>query len=400
MRYAEFSNGTKIIDGKSGIADLHVLFCGLGASRVMIVGDRELIASGYLDKLKKGVLDGGKVDIGAVYLGDENALVDDALKDMYFVYMSNGCDGIIVCGGGKLIDYAKLLRLAITTQVKDIKSFFSSSFISRKIINVPLITIPIKFGIGNGCNAMALYYDKDKKISRNIFNDLLSPDYCIIDGQIISQISKSTLAYGLLNVLGRAIDGFIAVHHARVGILIKEVDIYDIGEIFCRVILTDFRDRAIKLLDEKDYSLVLKMAFDSAYLAKGLDANGMGMIFSLALAISDVKGISFASCLPTAIKVSLDYNLRVCGDKFSQALWAFLGWEKYSQYEEGKKASGFVECVKDFVDYILNRYAEDYEPPRFTDDEKQEIVIAMAYNPHILNNPRHYDCYAIKAVLK
>ena len=40
MRYAEFSNGTKIIDGESGLADLHILLCGLGASRVMIVGDR------------------------------------------------------------------------------------------------------------------------------------------------------------------------------------------------------------------------------------------------------------------------------------------------------------------------------------------------------------------------
>lgn len=400
MRYAEFSNGTKIIDGKSGIEDLHVLLCGLGASRVMIVGDREIISNGYLDKLKKGVLDGGKVDIGAVYLGDENAEVEDTLKDMYFVYMSNGCDGIIVCGDGKLIDYVKLLRLAITTQVKDIRKFFSPYLASRKIINVPLITLPIKFGIGNGCNATALYYDKDKKITRNIFNDLLSPDYCIIDENMMADASKSTLAYGLLNVLGRAIDGFIAIHHARIGILIKEVEIYDIGEIFCRVILTNFKDRAYKILGGSDCLSVMKMALDSAYLAKGLDANGMGMIFSLALAISDVKGISFANCLPAAIKASLNYNLRVCGDKFSQALWAFLGWEKYSKYEEANRASGFVECVKDFVDDVLSKYAKDYVPLKFTDDEKQEIVIAMSYNPHMLNNPRHYDSYAIKAVLQ
>lgn len=400
MRYAEFSNGTKIIDGESGLADLHILLCGLGASRVMIVGDRELIDSGYLDKVKKGVLDGDKVDIGAVYLGDESLGVDDVLKDMYFVYMSNDCDGIIACGGGRLIDYAKLLRLAITTQVKDVKSFFSSSSVGRKVINVPLITVPVKFGIGNGCNAMALYYDREKKLSRNIFNDLLSPDYCIIDDSMLMRMSKSSLAYGVLNVLGRAIDGFVAIHHARVGIMIKEVDVYDIGEVFCRVVLTNFLDRAESLLEIGDKDRILKMALDSAYLAKGLDVNGMGMIYSLALAISDVKGIGFARCLPTAIKVSLDYNLRACPNKYAQALWAFLGWEKYSQYDKAKRAEGFVQAVKDFVDGVLQEYIPDHVAPQFTDDERQEIVTAMAYDPHMLNNPRHFDIFAIKAVLK
>ena len=172
--------------------------------------------------------------------------------------------------------------------------------------------------------------------------------------------------------------------------MIKEVDVYDIGEVFCRVVLTNFLDRAKSLLEIGDKDRILKMALDSAYLAKGLDVNGMGMIYSLALAISDVKGIGFARCLPTAIKASLDYNLRACPDKYAQALWAFLA----------KRAEGFVQAVKDFVDGVLQKYIPDHVAPQFTDDERQEIVTAMAYDPHMLNNPRHFDIFAIKAVLK
>ncbi|MDE6475215.1 MAG: iron-containing alcohol dehydrogenase [Clostridia bacterium] len=402
MRYAEFSNGTKILDGENGIADLHILFGGLGASRIMIIGDRRLMSEGYLDKVKERVLEGGEVAVGAVYLGEDTQDSESALKDLYFVYMSNGCDGIVVCGSGKLVDYAKLLRLAVSTQVKDIKKFFNNSSIGRKVVDVPLITIPRKLGVGSECNALAVYYDSKKKISRNIFNQLLSPDYCIIDGKIISSTSKSSMAYGVLSTLGKAIDGFIAVQYARVGIAIKRVEEHAVGRIFSKVALTNLKAKALEMLASDDEEKIVGFALDGAYLSKGLDSNGMGMIYSLALAISDVKGVSYSQCLPLAIKASLNYNLRVCQEKYSKALWSFVGWREYSKYpqEQEERAKGFVHCVEEFVDEVIDKYIKDYQPIILTDDDRQDIAVSLSYNPHILNNPRHFDPIAIKAVLR
>lgn len=400
MRYAEFSNGTKIIDGESGIADLHILLCGLGASRVMIIGDKTLLSEGYLDKIKERVLEGGDVAVGAVYLGEDIQDSESALRDMYFVYMSNGCNGIVVCGSGKLIDYAKLLRLTLSTQVKDIQKFFNNSPICRKIIDVPLITIPGKLGMGNECNALAVYYDSKKKLSRNIFNELLSPDYCIIDGKLITSSSKSSMAYGALNILGKAIDGFIAVQYARVGIAIKRVEGHAVGKIFSQVALTNLRAKALEVLASDEEDKAVSFAQEGAYLSKGLDSNGMGMIYSLALSISDVKGIDYLQCLPLAIKASLNYNLRVCREKYSKALWSFVGWREYSKYPQEERAKGFVSCVEEFVGEILDRYVKDRQPIVLTDDDRQDIVFNLSYNPHMLNNPRHFDPIAIKAVLR
>ena len=399
MRYAEFSKGTKLIDGKSGIADLHILLRGLRASRVMIIGDRFMLSQGYLDKVKNSVLIGGEVNVGAVYLGENLQDSASILKDMYFVYMSNGCDGIVVCGSGKLVDYAKLLRLELSTQVKDISKFFNNSTIGRKVIDVPLITIPCRIGVGNECNALAVFYDSQKKLSRNIFHELLSPDYCIIDGEITLSSSKSSMAQGVLNTLGKAIDGFIATHNARVGIAIKQVEEHAVGEVFSKVALTNLKAKALDILEDTQEDKVVNFALESAYLSKGLDGSGMGMIYSLALAISDVKGINYFECLPTAIKASLDFNLRACKDKYSQALWSFVGWQVYSQYPQEDKAKGFVSAVVEFVDEILEKYVEDYAPISFNDDERQAIATQLSYNPHMLNNPRHFDPIAIKAVL-
>ena len=403
MRYAEFSNGTKILDGENVIADLHILFSGLGASRIMIIGDRELMAEGYLDKVKERVLAGGSgIAVGAVYLGEDTLDSESALKDLYFVYMSNGCDGIVVCGSGKLVDYAKLLRLAVSTQVKDIKKFFNNSSIGCKVVDVPLITIPSKLGVGSECNALAVYYDSKKKISRNIFNELLSPDYCVMDGNIISSSSKSSMAYGVLSTLGKAIDGFIAVHYARVGIAIKKVETHAVGRIFSKVALTNLKVKALDMLFSDDEEKTVGFALDGAYLSKGLDSNGMGMIYSLALAISDVKGVSYSRCLPLAIKASLKYNLRVCQEKYSEALWSFVGWREYSEYpqEQEERAKGFVRCVEEFVDEVIDKYIKDYHPIILTEDDRQDVAVNLSYNPHMLNNPRYFDPIAIKAVLK
>ena len=400
MRYAEFSNGTKIIDGDRGLADLHILLHGLGATRVMIICDAFMMSEGYLDKIKSSVVSDGHVVIGAVYLGEDLQDSESILKDMYFVYMSNGCDGIVVCGSGKLVDYAKLLRLELSTQVSDISKFFGSSAIGRKVIDVPIITIPCKFGIGNGCNALAVYYDAQKKLSRNIIHELLSPDYCIIDGKLITSSSKSDLAYGVLNTLGIAIDGFIAAHFERVGIVIKQVEDHAIGKIFSQVALTNLRAKAIETLETYREDSVTSFALESAYLAKGLDGDGMGMIYSLALAISDVKGVDYFRCLPLSIKASLDFNLRVCKEKYSQALWSFVGWHQYSQYPQEERATGFVGQVKEFVEEIVSKCVQNYEEIVLNDDERQAVAIQLSYNPHMLNNPRKFDSFAIKAVLR
>ncbi|MDE5756894.1 MAG: iron-containing alcohol dehydrogenase [Clostridia bacterium] len=400
MRYTEFSNGTKIIDGERGTMDLHILLGGLGASRIMLIGDRYLLSQGYLDKVKESVLNGEGIAIGAVYLGEDLQDSESALSDMYFVYMSNGCDGIVVCGSGKLVDYAKLLRLTVSAQVKDVTKFFNDSDIGRKVVDVPLITIPCKFSAGNECNALAVYYDSKKKLSRNIINELLSPDYCIIDGKLISSASKSSKAYGVLNMLGKAIDGFISVHYARVGIAIKQVETHAVGRIFSQSALTNLRAKALDMLATSQEDKVANFAQEGAYLSKGLDSNGMGMIYSLALAISDVKGVDYYQCLPLAIKASVNYNLRVCGEKYAKALWSFVGWQEYSKYPQEERAKGFVKCVEEFVDDIVGKYVEARAPIILTDDDRQDIVIKLSYNPHMLNNPRHFDAFAIKAVLR
>ena len=100
MNYNEFSNGTKIIDSQNSIDELSTILVGLNASRILLIGNTRLNDLGYIDKIRKSIEKQSRLKVGAVYLGNDLADGEDMLKDLYFVYMSNNCDCITVCGSG------------------------------------------------------------------------------------------------------------------------------------------------------------------------------------------------------------------------------------------------------------------------------------------------------------
>ncbi|MDE7337616.1 MAG: hypothetical protein K2N32_05815, partial [Clostridia bacterium] len=71
MNYNEFSNGTKIIDSKNSIDELSTILVGLNASRILLIGNTRLNDLGYIDKIRKSIEKQNRLQVGAVYLGND-----------------------------------------------------------------------------------------------------------------------------------------------------------------------------------------------------------------------------------------------------------------------------------------------------------------------------------------
>ncbi len=407
MNYNEFSNGTKIIDDKNAIAQLPTVLVGLGASRVLLLGNPHLNENGYIDKVKTSVEKNGKLTVSAVYLGDDFSDGESFLVDLYFVYMSNNCDSIVVCGEGRLIDYAKALKLLVATQVKDIKSFYNSKVDAREIIYIPLITIPSQFGSGTETNSCAVVYDSEKGVSRNIIGDILSPDYCIVDGALIAQMDKTETAYGIIEIFARALDGYTVTEMPPIAIdaFAKMYDDYielqvaAISDEFCRVALTDLRSKGADILEDPSESKFKKMELRGAYLSKGTDSSGLGLINCIAQAIADVKGTQYSNALPKAIKLSFEYNKDVCKNKYSKCLLAFSGWQKYADAVPAKRHEIFIADSIEFLDGLSEKFFDGKDKLELNDEEKQKILNNMVYNVNVLNNPRKFNATVFKTLL-
>lgn len=406
MNYNEFSNGTKIIDSKHSIEELSTILVGLNASRILLVGTTQLSDSGYIEKIKKSVAKQSRLTIGAVYLGNDLTDGEDILKDLYFVYMSNNCDSIVVCGGGKLIDYTKALKLMIATQVKDIKKFYNSSMTAREIIYTPFIAIPSEFGSGNETNSTAVIFDKEKGLSRNIIDGLLSPDYCLVDGELIATMDARRSAYGALEIFARAVDGFTVTETvpSTTDALAKIYDDYielqtsAISDGFCKVALTGLKNKALSLLEEPTTERYRKMEIRGAYLSKGTDSSGLGLIQCASQAIADVKGVEYYVALPKAIKAVFEYNKDVCKAKYSRCLLSFAGWQIYSECNQEERHTQFVNLSLELIDLFEDKYFKN-EKIELSDEEKQAVVNAMAFNVNVLNNPRKFNSAVFKTLL-
>lgn len=408
MKYSEFSNGTKIIDGDNVLDELPTILVGLNASRVLLIANTSLHSSGYVDKVKKSVERHGSLKVSAVYL--ENRVEDNlsALKDMYFVYMSNSCDAIVVCGSGKLIDYAKALKLLISTQVNDIARFYDLDASIRQAVYVPLITIPSKFGIGNETNSTAIVYDEKHGVSRDIINSILLPDYCLVDGENFVRMDKKLIAYSVLEILARAVDGYTSKNSttfAATDLISRMVDevmgktTASISEGFCRVALTELKSTTFSLLEKPEKKKFVKLELVSAYLSKGTDSSGLGLIHCLAQAISDVKKTEYYKALPKAIRVALKYNIDVCKQKYSQCLLAFMGWQTYVAAPNDERHYEFARHVLEFIETLEKKYIKASDEIEFDETEKQAILNNMAYNVHMLNNPQKFNVVNFKMAL-
>ncbi|MDE5990512.1 MAG: iron-containing alcohol dehydrogenase [Clostridia bacterium] len=402
MNYNEFSNGTKIIDSKNSIDEISTILVGLNASRVLLVGNTRLEYHGYIEKIKKSIEKQPRLSIGAVYMGDDLTDGENILKDLYFVYMSNNCDSIVVCGSGKLIDYTKALKLMISTQVKDVRKFYNSSMTAREIIYIPFIALPSEFGSGNETNSTAVIFDNEKGLSRNLVDGLLSPDYCLIDGELISYMDTKMTAYGILEIFARAIDGF-TVTYATPNTIDAFADYIElqtssISDGFCQVALTGLKRRALSLLEEPTVDRYRRMEIKSAYLSKGTDSSGQGLIQCAAQAIADVKGIEYHMALPKAIKAVFAYNVDSCKTKYARCLLSFAGWQIYSECKQEERHTLFVKLALDFIDLLADRYFA-HDKVELNEEEKQAVLNAMAFNINVLNNPRKFNAVVFKTLL-
>lgn len=408
MKYSEFSNGTKVIDGKNVLAELPTILVGLNASRVLLVANTSLHSLGYVDKVKQSVERHGSLKVSAVYL--ENRVEDNisALKDMYFVYMSNSCDSIVVCGSGKLIDYAKALKLLVSTQVNDIERFYDPESNLRQAIRVPLITIPSKFGIGNETNSTAIVYDEKRGVSRNVINDILLPDYCLVDGENFVRMDKKLIAYSVLEILARAIDGYTSknsTNFSSTDIISRMVDEVtgktpaSISEGFCRVALIDLKSTALSMLESPDEKKAVKLEMVSAYLSKGTNSSGLGLIHCTAQALSDVLKTDYYKVLPRAVRIALKYNLDACKQKYAQCLLAFTGWEAYTAAPKDERHYEFARQVLEFIETLEKKYIKPPKEKELDEEQKQAVLNNMAYNVHLLNNPKKFNVVSFKMAL-
>ena len=125
------------------------------------------------------------------------------VQKMVDEFKENGADMIIACGGGSVIDAAKLASILVTDEY-GVKELLDEPGRAKKC--VPILLIPTTAGTGAEVTPNAIVAVPEKELKVGIVNPNMIPDYVILDARMIKNLPRKIAAATGVDALAHCIE--------------------------------------------------------------------------------------------------------------------------------------------------------------------------------------------------
>lgn len=177
-----------------------------GNTALIISGKTSLNASGGLDKIKSHLTAAGiNAHSFSNVSGDPNIeSVLDIAKEMSKV----GPDWIIACGGGSVIDSAKLAWIAYEDPSLKITDFASPYTLPKLRSKAQFVAIPTTAGTGSEASTVAVITDMESKTRVPIVSEQFIPDLVIIDPTLTTNLPPDITVYTAMDAITHTVESY------------------------------------------------------------------------------------------------------------------------------------------------------------------------------------------------
>jgi alcohol dehydrogenase class IV len=188
-------------------------FMEMGSRRIGLMTDRGLVEAGVLDLVTDvfKAQPGGPV-IAAIYDKIEQDATMSKINDCARWYRENVLDGLLVVGGGSVMDSAKGVKYLLGTQGTDIKKALpgNGALMFRpfgKPLNVPSVFVPTTAGTGSEVSNVAVIYNEDEHVKANLIHPYIMGEIALLDPELTLSLPPWMTAATGLDALGHAVEG-------------------------------------------------------------------------------------------------------------------------------------------------------------------------------------------------
>lgn len=334
-KYFEFINSVKICSGENALENIGYELDFLGCHNPLILSDAGVTKAGILDTIKK-ILDKANLPSDNTFSeipADSDISVISKIATMY---VNLGCDGIIACGGGSVIDTAKVVRLVLSqNNVDDILSL-SGNEIIKKGKHIPFVVLPTTCGTGSECTAVAVIKNHETGVKMEFISSELLPDTAIIDVRLTQTLPPRLIASSAMDALCHCIEAFSGVQKNHIS--------------------DSFATCAIRLI-VKNLPIVLTKPTDTARTELALASTLAGIAFSNSMvgivhAIGHACGgeasVPHGNAMTILLPECMRYNLAACEAEYSELLLYLAGPEIYAETKPEDRAQKSIEFIVDF----------------------------------------------------
>ena len=340
MAYFEFINSVKICSGENALENIAYELDFLGSHKPLVLSDNGVSKAGVLDKVSN-ILRKNNVNIGEIFTdipADSDVQVINKIAE---IYRTSGCDGIIACGGGSVIDTAKGARLVLSQQGKNILNLMGNEII-KKGVHIPFIVLPTTCGTGSECTAVAVIKNHETGIKMEYISSELLPDTAIIDVRLTETLPNKLIASSAMDALVHSIEAFSSAQKNPIS------DAY--ATTAMRLIVSNLPATLSSPTTETRQNLAL-----ASTLAGIAFSNAMvGVVHAIGHALGGECGIPHGNAMAILLPECMKFNLDKCAPIYSEMLLYLAGAETFAKTAPEKRAEETINFVIQFEQQIKN----------------------------------------------
>ena len=190
-----------VYGGEHAMDNITAIIQSLGAKKVAMFTDKGIESTGLFALPEAAVKNSG----AAYYVLDDlkpeptymavQKLIDD--------FKAQGADLIVACGGGSVMDAAKLASILVT-DAYGVKELLDNPGMAKKC--VPIVLIPTTAGTGAEVTPNAIVAVPEKELKVGIVNDNMIADYVILDARMIKNLPRKIAAATGVDALAHCIE--------------------------------------------------------------------------------------------------------------------------------------------------------------------------------------------------
>ena len=192
-----------VYGGENAMDNITAIIKATGAKKVAMFTDKGIEGCGLFALPEEAVKASGV----EYYVLDElqpepTYMAVQALIDQF---KADGADLIVACGGGSVMDAAKLASVLVTDEY-GVKELLDNPGMAKKC--VPIVLIPTTAGTGAEVTPNAIVAVPEKELKVGIVNENMIADYVILDARMIKNLPLGIAAATGVDALAHAIECF------------------------------------------------------------------------------------------------------------------------------------------------------------------------------------------------
>ena len=318
--------------GTDSLERIPEILAAADAHKVAAFTDKPIRSLGLFDLVERQVRAAGvELEVFDDLMPEPTYEAAQATVDQF---RSTGADFIIACGGGSVMDAAKLASV-LDTDEYGVKDLLGDPGRARKC--APLLAIPTTAGTGAECTPNAIVAVPEQETKIGIVNDNMVPDYVILDAEMIRNLPRKIAATTGVDALAHCIECLTS----------KKANPF--SDTFALEGFDIIMNNIMRACDDVDaVAEKNRMQIGAFYGGIAITASGTTAVHGLAYPLGGKYHMAHGVSIAMMLLPVLQFNEPACRSKFAQAWDRAHHGDKVLTTDE-EKSRALLDWIGDIV---------------------------------------------------